>query len=100
MRIAYIVCKNKEEAEKIASKLLDEKLIVCANMFPIDSIFRWKGKIEKSSEYVLIAKTIKEKYEEVKRLTKEMHSYETPAIFGFNVDADEDYLNWAKEEIK
>jgi periplasmic divalent cation tolerance protein len=96
----YITCKDEEEAEKIAKHLLDEKLIVCANMFPIKSLYWWKGKIEKEAEFAIIAKTKKEKFDKIKEQVKKVHSYEIPCIESWDIDdAHEPYLKWLEEEI-
>ena len=71
--MAYIVCKDEEEANKIANRLLDEKLIFCANMFPINSIFNWKGKKETEKEIVLIGKSVEGKWEEIKKEAIDKH---------------------------
>lgn len=42
----YITYPNIEEAKKICTHLLEQKLIACANYFPIESAYWWKGKIE------------------------------------------------------
>ena len=57
----YVTHKNKEDAEKIARHLLGKKLIACANIFPINSLYLWKGEIERSKEVVSIFKTKREK---------------------------------------
>ena len=59
---AYITNSDKKIAKKIAMNLLKKRIVACANMFPIDSIYWWKNKIEESKEYVLIVKTKKEEF--------------------------------------
>ena len=41
----YITNPTGTEAKRIARHLIKKKLIVCANIFPIESIYPWKGKI-------------------------------------------------------
>lgn len=93
MIINYVPCKDKKEAEKIATYLVNKKLIACANIFPITSIYGWKGKTTKDSEYVLIAKTKKNVEEEIKKL----HSYETQCILRMKVKANKEYERWVDE---
>ena len=50
--LVYVPCKDKDEARTIAKELLDERLVACANFFPVESMFRWKGSIDSSSEIV------------------------------------------------
>ena len=100
LRLVYIVCKDKAEAKKISLELLKEKLIGCANLFPIEALFHWKGELQEANEAVLVAKTLGKNVEKVMALAKKLHSYETPAIMVLPVlEADKDYLNWMQSEI-
>lgn len=96
--IIYTTNKNFEEAKKIANYLLENKLIACANFFPISSSYLWKGKIKNSSEVVSILKTREENFEKIKQEIKSLHSYETPCIIKIDVEANEEFEKWVKEE--
>jgi periplasmic divalent cation tolerance protein len=98
--IIYVTHENLENAEKLASHLLQKKLIACANFFQIKSSFWWKGKIENSEEIVSLLKTRKENWEKVKSEIKKIHPYETPCIMKINVEANEDYESWVNNETK
>lgn len=101
MILLYITCKDKQEAEKISRVLLKKRLIACSNVFPIESYFWWKGKIEKDKEVVLIAKSLEEKFEKIKEEVKKIHSYVVPLIEQIKVDqVNEPYLRWLKDEVK
>ncbi len=92
----YITAKNKREAQKISRHLLDRKLIACANIFPIESMFFWKDKFVDEEEYAIIAKT-GAKFSRVAGEVKKIHSYETPCICKFNVEANKDFERWVKK---
>lgn len=96
----YIPCKNKSEAEKIANNLLKNRLIACANIFPINSLYRWKEKLQKDKEYVLLAKTIKTKAKQVEKEVKKIHSYDIPCIIQKEATANKEFMRWTKNEIK
>ena len=98
--ICYITAKDKKEAEKIISALLEKRLIACANMFSVKSQYWWKGKIEKSSEYAIIAKTRKEKEKEIIKVVKGIHSYEVPCIVFSEITGSKDFLDWIEKEIR
>ena len=100
MIILYITCKNNEEASKIAKHLISKRLIACANIFPIKSIYRWKKKIVNDKEVALVAKTLKSKFNTVKKEVKKIHSYETPCITMLEARANRDFEKWIKGEIK
>lgn len=98
--LVYVTNPNKKEAEKIAQHLLNKRLVACANIFPINSMYWWKNKIEKSKEYVLILKTDKKKWEKIKGEIKRIHSYTVPCIIKINVDANKEYKNWLESVTK
>lgn len=98
--IIYITHKNLEEARKVASHLLQKKLVACANFFPIENSYWWKDKIGNSDEIVSIVKTKTENWEKVKSEVKKIHPYEVPCIMKLNVEANEDYESWINSETE
>ncbi len=98
MKLIYITCKDTEEAEKISKHLLRKRLIACANIFPIKSMYLWEGKITDDNEVVLLAKGMD--YENIKKEVKKIHSYKIPCILKINVDGNSEYLNWVSNICK
>lgn len=97
----YITCKDEEEAKKIAMELLKERLIACANIFPIRSLYWWQEKIQDEKEYAIIAKSKKENFGKIKNFIKSVHSYEVPCIVAWEVkEGNEEYLDWVRGETK
>lgn len=96
----YITTGNKEEARKIAKHLLDKKLIACANIFPIESIYKWEGKVKNESEFVLIGKTLANKFEKIKKEIEKIHSYNIPCIIKIPVSSNKKYYDWVKKSLK
>jgi periplasmic divalent cation tolerance protein len=95
--IAYITFPSKKDAYRIAKELLEKRIIVCCNIFPIKSFYWWEGKIEKSKEFVLIAKALKKNIGKLEKLVKKLHPYKIPFIGIFDVKINEEYFQWAKE---
>jgi len=93
----YVTNPNEKEAKKIALHLLKKRLVACTNIFPIQSSYWEKGKIENTKEVVLILKTRKENFEKVKNEIKKIHPYSVPCIIKFGVEANKEYENWLKE---
>jgi len=100
MIFVYITNPNKEEASKIARHLLGKKLIACANIFPINSLYWWKGKIAEENEFVLIAKTINSNFEKVRKEVERVHSYSIPCIVKIPAYPNKKFLDWVKKEVK
>ena len=88
MELVYITLPNNEEAKSIAKKLIDERLIACANIFPkVTSIYFWGNSINEDSEVVMLAKTIESNLPTVIARVKELHSYENPCIINIPIKA-------------
>lgn len=85
-----------EEARRIATELVEKKLVACANIFPhIESIYIWNGKLEKGHEIKVILKTRVELFLEVKNFIEAHCSYEVPAISLIQFeDGNEAFFNW------
>ena len=100
MTLIFITCKDEEEAEKISMRLLKKRLIACANMFPIKSMYRWKGKIENQKETLILAKTLEKNFSKIKKEVLSLHSYKIPCILKIDAAANESYDDWVKESVK
>lgn len=100
-KIIYVTTANEKEAEKIANILVEERLSACANIFPIRSIYRWKGQVEKDTEVAMFVKTKSELVDDVVKRIKESHSYDVPCIVSLSIEkGNKDFLNWIDESTK
>ncbi|MBS3102131.1 divalent-cation tolerance protein CutA [Candidatus Woesearchaeota archaeon] len=100
MTLIYITCKDGEEAARISRQLLKKRLIACANLHPIRSLYWWKGKIEDANEIAITAKTLEKNWKKIKEEVKKLHSYDVPCILKIDAEANESYDKWVKEEVK
>ncbi|MBW2988032.1 divalent-cation tolerance protein CutA [Candidatus Woesearchaeota archaeon] len=98
--LAYITNPSQEEAKRVAKHLLDKRIIACANIFKIKSMYWWEGKIEEGDEWVVIAKTTQQRIEQLEAEVKAIHPYKIPCIIRIKADANQDYLGWLEGEIK
>jgi periplasmic divalent cation tolerance protein len=98
----YLTIDNREKAEEIANSLVENRLAACVQISgPIQSIYHWAGKIEKSTEWKCSIKTTKDLYQEVRNLIKSKHSYEIPEIFSQEIaEVDHDYEKWLRKALK
>jgi len=98
----YITAKDVKEARKIASQLLKERLIACANIIPrIESMYWWRGKLERHGESAIIAKSKASHAKKIIKRIKELHSYDVPCVvFWPIVEGNKDYLDWVRKETK
>ena len=100
MIIVYVTTSSKEEAKKIALHLLENKLIACANIFPMSSVYRWEGKVKEDAEFVLLLKTVEDKYDEIVKEVSKLHSYSVPCILKIDVKSNDVYEQWLNRELK
>lgn len=92
--IVYTTHSSEENAQKISGHLLQKKLVACANIFPIKSMYWWKGVIENDEEYVSIVKTIPSLWSTLQKEITEIHPYEVPCIMKIQAEANEAYEKW------
>ncbi|MBP1661851.1 MAG: CutA1 divalent ion tolerance protein [Thermoplasmatales archaeon] len=79
--VIYSTTDTLETARTIARCLVTEKLVACVHILPkIESIYRWQGKIEEATEYVLLAKTMKRNIQQTIQRIRTLHPYEVPEI--------------------
>ncbi len=97
--VVFVTCSSKEEASKIAHSLVQERLAACVNILsPIRSIYRWEGKICDDEEWLLIIKTQKQKFEELEKKVRSLHSYSVPEIIALPIiQGSSSYLEWLTE---
>jgi periplasmic divalent cation tolerance protein len=99
MKLYYITLSSSEEARKVSRALLEEQLAVCTNWFPINSVYRWEGKIVEQTEIVLIVKTQDGYREELHRAIGEQIDY-TNTIAEISVESiNQDFLEWLDAEV-
>jgi periplasmic divalent cation tolerance protein len=87
---------SADEARKIAQALVERRLAACVNIVPqVESVYRWQGKIETASEWLLVIKTDSGAFEGVRAAIDDLHSYEVPECIMLTVDKGErEYLDW------
>jgi periplasmic divalent cation tolerance protein len=100
--IAITTTPSKNEAEKIAKTLLEERLIACANIIgPVQSLFWWQSKIDEAQEHLILMKTRKDLFSKLSEKVKALHSYQVPEIIAMPiVEGFKPYLEWLESSLK
>ncbi len=98
--VVLSTCSSAEEASKIADVLVGERLAACVSILPrIVSVYRWQGAVEKAEEWLLVIKSRRPLFEQLRTVLAAHHSYEVPEILALPVvDGAESYLNWLSQE--
>jgi len=98
--IIYSTIDDLKDARRIASTLVEEQLVACVNIIPsVESIYRWKGKVENAEEVILIVKTADENVKKTIQRIKQLHSYELPDIIVIPIIGGlKEYLDYITNE--
>ena len=99
--VVFMTAANFEEASRIAELLIDKNLAACVQILPeMQSVYRWKGEIEKQSEILILAKTVRSKFSELETQVRAVHSYETPEIVATPLTTgSKPYLEWLSANV-
>ena len=97
--VVLVTTNGVRQAKKIARALMEEKLAACANVItPVRSIYRWEGKVTEENECLMIIKTTRARFEEVRACVERLHSYSVPEVIALPIiDGAANYLNWLAE---
>lgn len=95
MILLYTTFGSKDDAKDAARRLIEDRLVACANITEIDSIYRWQGEIVEDEEVLMLCKTEAEKKEAIMERLEEVHPYDVPCIAFYPADdASGEYLDW------
>ena len=99
--VVLSTCGSPEEAERIARALVSKRLAACVNLIPaVRSIYRWKGAVEDAQETLLVTKSSRALFEELRAEIEKLHSYEVAEVIAMPiVDGSEAYLEWLGREL-
>ena len=92
---------TEEQAYQIARELVARRQAACVNVLPgMRSVYRWKGKICKDGELLLVIKTLETEFDGVSATIRELHSYELPEVLSFPVTkGEENFLEWIRNSV-
>jgi periplasmic divalent cation tolerance protein len=100
--VVLVTVGSEQEAETIATALLEERLAACVNVTsPVRSLYHWEGRIADDREWQLIIKTQERLFEALAARVRALHSYDVPEIIALPVLAGTtDYVDWIQNETK
>lgn len=101
MLTVFTTCPTDDEARSLAQKLVSERLAGCVQILPkLTSVYMWKGEVQTEPEYLLIIKTLPDKWEGVKDLISREHTYDVPEIVGLDTGfISAKYAEWLTSVI-
>ena len=98
-------CNSLKEAQKIGEGVLAKRLASCFDVFRREqAVYFWppkSGKKEIATGALLILETLENKYSQVSKVVKSIHSDEMPFIGYIPIRGiSKKYVEWIKGEIK
>lgn len=95
----YVTAPDLDTAKRIVRALLEKRLVACANLFPIHSMYRWEGKLQEDAEVAVFLKTRRALVPDVAKAVAEVHPYTTPCAVGFDLgEGHGPYYDWVDAE--
>jgi len=100
-RLVLTTASSQEEARRLAKTLVERRLAACVNIVPnMNSIYRWKEKVEESREFLLLMKTTESAVPKLRDAIQELHSYEVPECIVLLIEeGSAAYLDWIDESV-
>lgn len=101
-RVVLVTCGSIAEARKIAQMIVKKRLAACVNILttPVESVYRWKVKVEKAREHLLLIKTGPRQLKGLEKEVLRLHSYNTPEFIALPVSGGSSkYLSWIARSL-
>jgi periplasmic divalent cation tolerance protein len=98
--VVLVTCGSAKEARRISRVLVEKRLAACANILgsPVQSIYRWKGKVETATERLVVIKTSRKQFAALQKTIRRLHCYDVPEIIALPIlEGSPDYLAWISE---
>jgi periplasmic divalent cation tolerance protein len=102
-RMVVVTCGSIKEARKIARLVVEKRLAACVNVIsaPVESVYRWKGRLERAKEFVLLIKTTTGRLPELQNQVAQLHSYDLPEFLVLRVDGgSRKYMKWLAASVQ
>lgn len=100
--VVMVTVGSEGEAISLSRMLVKNGLAACVNIIPgVRSIFQWDGQIAEEQEFLLLAKTVRQAYDQLVSMVKANHSYQVPEIIALPIQlGSEEYLAWIRDATK
>jgi len=100
--VIMVTAASRRECRKIARHLVEAKLAACVNITqPVESVYRWEGKLANDNEFLMLIKSTRGLFPQIKAAISKIHSYHTPEIICLPIiDGSRNYLQWLSDSVK
>ena len=90
---------DQARAQALAEALLERRLVACVSLQPLQSLYRWKGELQREAEVQLLLKTSADQLGRLWETLMELHSYDTPEWLSWPAEASAGYGTWAMAQL-
>ena len=96
VRLVLCTFSDAAEARQIGTVLVEKQYAACVNLLPgVESVYRWKDKVESDSEVLTIIKTSATTLPALERELTKLHPYDVPEIVALDpAHVSEEYTKW------
>jgi periplasmic divalent cation tolerance protein len=101
--VVLVTCASDREARRIARAVVEKRMAACVSILPgsVNSVYRWKGKVESARERLLIIKTSRKSLAKLQVAVERLHSYDVPEFIALPVvEGSPNYLAWLGESLE
>ena len=100
--VVLMTAADGGEARRIAELLVNKQLAACVQILPgIESVYRWNAEVQRDTEILILAKTTAAQFNDLEKMVREIHSYDTPEIVGVPIaHISEPYRAWLIENVR
>jgi len=102
-KVVLVTCGSRAEARKIAQAVVARRLAACVNVVsaPVESVYRWKEKVVRATEFLLVIKTTSGRLKRLKAAVLGLHSYDLPEFLVVGVaSGSRKYLDWLGKSVR
>ena len=97
--VVYVTHESESAARQLADAIVQQRLAACANLFPIHSAYWWQGELQHDAEWVSLLKSTPENWARLREAVEQLHPYDVPCVVKYEVEANEAYEQWIREQV-
>lgn len=101
--VVLVTCGSVKEARRIARAVVEQRLAACVNVVqsPVESMYRWKGRVETAKEFLLFIKASRRRFAALEAEIRRLHSYDVPEIIALPIErGSREYLAWISASVR
>jgi periplasmic divalent cation tolerance protein len=102
-KVVLVTCGSRAEARKIAQAVVAKRLAACVNVVtaPVESVYRWKERVERATEFLLVIKTTGGRLKRLEEAVLGLHAYDVPEFLVVGIaGGSRRYLDWLGQSVR